>query len=146
MESVEYEWKNFGGKGMNWEKILRMSILDHMTLDEIINKFEKMCDIDLELEDPEDDVRLFETGTYDFSGEELFCFSLIRQFPNEEGEFCQLHMDILYFSDDANRGLSESAWSFDIDTDFFSYVRNSKAYMAVKDHHMVKIDIYMDET
>lgn len=131
---------------MNWEKILRLSISDHMTLDEIISKFEKMCDIDLELEDPADDVRLFETGTYDFTGEELFYFSLVRQFPNEEEEFCQLHLDVLYSSDDANRGLSESAWSFDIDTDFFAYVRNSKAYMAVKDYDIIRVDVYMDQT
>ncbi len=131
---------------MNWEKILRSSISDHMTLDEIISKFEKMCDIDLELEDPQDDVRLFETGAYDIDGNELFYFSLVRQFPNEEEEFCQFHLDVLYSLDDANRDLSESAWSFDIDTDFFAYVRNSKAYMAVKDQEIIRIDIYMDET
>lgn len=131
---------------MNWEKILRSSISDHMTLDEIISKFEKMCGFDLELEDPEDDVRLFEAGTHDFSGEEVFYFSLVRQFPNEEEEFCQLHLDVLYSPDDAKRELSESAWSFDIEMDFFAYVRNSRAYMAVKDQDMMKIDVYMDET
>ncbi len=134
---------------MNWEKILRSSISDYMILDEIISKFEKLCEIDLELEHPEDDVRLFEAGVNDFNGEEFFVFSLVRQFPNEEEEFCQLHLDVLYALDDVDdmdRNLSESAWSFDIDTDFFAYVRNSKAYLAVKDLNMARIDIYMDET
>lgn len=131
---------------MNWEKILKSSISDLMTLGEIIGKFEKMCSIDLELEDPNDDVKLFETGIYDFTGEDLFYFSLLRQFPNEEEEFCQLHLDVLFRPDAVNRELAESAWSFDIDTDFFAYVRNSQAYIAVKDSEILKVDVYMDET
>ena len=70
-----------------------MSILEYLqnetvgknTLDELILAFEKMCEIQVEQE--EEKMLLFETGTYSFSGKPRFYFSLVRQYPNEEEEY-----------------------------------------------------------
>ena len=55
---------------------LRNTITDKMTLKDIVNIFENVCQ-------PmnEDDMILFETGIYTFTGEELFYFSLVKQVP-----------------------------------------------------------------
>ena len=39
---------------------------------------------------------LFETGTYSFAGKPMFNFSLVRQYLNEEEEYYQLHLDIMF--------------------------------------------------
>ena len=41
--------------------------------------FEEMCNMPLK-----EDMILFETGTYSFTGKPMFNFSLVRQFPNDE--------------------------------------------------------------
>lgn len=55
---------------------LRDTITDKMALKDIIDIFENVCQ-------PmnEDDMILFETGIYTFTGEELFYFSLVKQVP-----------------------------------------------------------------
>jgi hypothetical protein len=63
-------------------------------LDELISAFEKMCEIPAEQE--EERMLLFETGTYSFSGKPMFYFSLVRQYPNEEEEYHQLHLDVMH--------------------------------------------------
>lgn len=60
-------------------KFLQDRISETISLVEIVNVFEKMCSASVE-----GDMIIFETGTYSFSGEPMFCFSLVRQFPNEE--------------------------------------------------------------
>ena len=51
---------------------LKNTITDDMTLEEIVDIFEKMCQTPVD-----EDMILFETGTYNFTGEELFYFSLV---------------------------------------------------------------------
>ena len=46
-----------------------------------MNGIEEMCSIPIK-----EDMILFETGTYSFSGEPMFNISLVRQFPNDEEE------------------------------------------------------------
>lgn len=47
---------------------------------------------------------LFETGTFTIFGDEpMFQISLVRQFSNENEEFYQIHVDILYESDNENK-------------------------------------------
>ena len=41
----------------------------------------------LTIADNDNDMILFETGTFSFTGENLFYFSLVRQFPNDEDEY-----------------------------------------------------------
>ena len=57
------------------------------TVDEIINVFEEMCKTPVE-----EDLLLLEYGVYDFTGEELFYFDLVRQYPDGEDEYYQLRV------------------------------------------------------
>lgn len=60
----------------NLVKYLKNRITDKMTLEDIVSTFEQMCRMPIE-----NDMILFETGTFSFTGEPLFYFSLVRQFP-----------------------------------------------------------------
>ena len=120
---------------------LQSMITEQTGLEDIVDIFEKMCQIPVE-----NDMILFETGTFSFTGSPLFYFSLVRQFSNEEDEFYQIHVDVLYKPDQENKGLSESVWNEDISENIFEHIRGSKAYTYAKTHAIVKVDIYMDET
>ena len=52
-----------------------------MTLDEILDAFREVCQIPVEVEDDDDDILLFETGVYDFTGEDLFTSPSRDSFP-----------------------------------------------------------------
>ena len=54
---------------------LKKNINDKMSLSEIVDVFEKMCARPID-----NDMLLFETGTYDFSEGTYFIFNLVRQF------------------------------------------------------------------
>ena len=62
-----------------------------MPLPDIVKAFEEMCE-----EQIDNDMILFETGTFSFTGEPLFYFSLVRQFPNDDDEYYQIHVDVLF--------------------------------------------------
>lgn len=126
---------------MNYIEKLENSINENMSLSEIVELFEKFCE-----EPINDDMILFETGTFNFTGEELFYFSLSRQFPNDEEEYYQIHVDVLYKPTDDNKSFSEAVWNEDIDGNIFDYIRESKVYELLRNERYCKIDIYMDET
>ena len=63
-------------------KYLNDEITDKMSFEEIVNVFEQMCSIPIE-----EDMILFETGTFSFAGESQFKISLVRQFENDDEEF-----------------------------------------------------------
>lgn len=95
---------------------------------------------------------LFETGIYDFTGEELYYIFLIREFILEvDGEFDymeQLHLEFAYQPTERLRELDERIHSFEFDDDFdrfFEAVEQSPAFLAVKDMTPVDVDIYFDE-
>lgn len=97
-------------------------ITDKMPLEDIVNVFEQMCSIPVE-----EDMILFETGTFSFTGESLFYFSLVRQLPNEEEEFYQIHVEVLYKSTNENKTFSETTWNDEINENIFDYIRKSQA-------------------
>lgn len=121
---------------------LKNKIAERSSLEEIVNVFERMCSIPLE-----EDMILFETGTFTTSGDEpMFQISLVRQFPNEDEEFHQIHVDIFYETDDENKKMSESIWDEDLSENIFDYVRNSKAFAYAKSKEYHKVKIWCDET
>ena len=123
-------------------KFLKEKITDNSSLLEIIYVVEQMCKIPLE-----EDMILFETGTFtSFSDVPMFQISLVRQFPNEDEEFYQIHVDVLYKSDDENKMLSESVWDEDLDEDIFAYIRKSKAFAYAKNKNYSKLKIWCEET
>lgn len=123
-------------------KFLKEKITDNTSLDTITDVFEQMCKIPLE-----EDMILFETGTFTFVGDEpMFQISLVRQFPNEDEEFYQIHIDVLYKSDDENKMLSESVWDEDLEENIFVYIRKSKAFTYAKNKNYSKVKIWCEET
>ena len=123
-------------------KFLKEKITDNSSFEEIIDVFEQMCKIQLE-----EDMILFETGTFtSFSDVPMFQISLVRQFPNEDEEFYQIHVDIFYDSDDENKIFSESVWDEDLDEDIFAYIRKSKAFAYAKNKNYSKLKIWCEET
>ena len=121
---------------------LKNKITERSSLEEIVNIFERMCSIPLE-----EDMILFETGTFTTSGDEpMFQISLVRQFPNEDEEFYQVHVDIFYETDDENKKMSESVWDEDLSENIFDYIRNSKAFAYAKSKEYHKVKIWCDET
>ena len=120
---------------------LKCKITDKMSLEHIVDVFEQMCQTPIE-----NDMILFETGTFSFTGDPLFYFSLTRQFPNEEEEFYQIVVNVLFKPTDENKAFHAAIWNEDIDENIFDYIRNSQAYAYAKNQEYVQIEIYMDET
>lgn len=120
---------------------LKENIQKDMSLRDMIHVFREMTTIPME-----EDMFLFETGTYDFTGEPLFYFSLVRQNPNEDEEFMQIHLDVLYLPSEANSVYQESFWEEDDVENFFSYVLESEAFQTVSQENIYKVEIYLDET
>ena len=124
-------------------RILRSSIHDGMTLDEMIDAFAQMCKTSVG--DPDD--LLFETGTYDFTGEKLFHFSLTRQFQFiDENEYVQLRLNVLYAPSLKTKLLFTTKWGSLTQGDFFGVVRKSRAFRIVKDLPILKVEVQIDET
>ena len=122
---------------------LRESIQDGMTVDEMIDAFAEMCKIPV----GEPDDLLFETGTYNFTGENLFYFSLVRQFQFlNEDEYVQLHLDILYPPSAKTALLVRTTWDTGVEGDFFEMVKSSLAYRVVQDLSPVRVDVRVEET
>lgn len=120
---------------------LNRAITDKMPLESIVDVFEQMCKMPME-----NDMILFETGTFSFTGEPLFYFSLTRQFPNEEEEFYQIVVNILYKPTDENKAFHDTIWSEDVEENIFDYIRKSQVFAYAKNDEYIRIEIYMDET
>ena len=126
---------------IDYIKRLKEVIKEDASVQDIVSRFEEMCN-----EPIDNDMFLFESGTFSFTGEQLFYFSLVRQFPNEEEEYYQIHVDVLFDTNDENKALQETVWNEDIEENIFEYVRKSESFnYAISDDYK-KVDIYMDET
>ena len=120
---------------------LKCNISTNISLDEIINIFEEMCKTPIE-----EDLLLNEYGVYDFTGEDLFYYDLVRQYPDGEDEYYQLRVSIMFCPDEENRALQDTLWSDDSDENFFNYIRKSDGYRYAKKHNIKTIDIRIDQT
>lgn len=127
-------------------EFLQNGVTDGMKLPELVDVFEKMSEISVGDWEDWEDMTLFEAGTFSFTGKPMFMVSLVRQFPNEEDEFYQLHLDVLYQPEEKNAGLSIGEWSQDAEGDFFAYIRGTEIYRIMKDELPAEINIYLDET
>ena len=120
---------------------LKDNISTDNTVDEIINVFEEMCKTPVE-----EDLLLLEYGVYDFTGEELFYYDLVRQYPDEEDEYYQLRVSLMFSPDEINRELQDTLWSDDTSENFFDCIRKSSGYEYAKNHIIKSIDIRIDQT
>ena len=88
---------------------LKEKITDQMSLEDMVNVFEEMCGTPFD-----EEMILFETGTFTrLSNEPLFQISLVRQVPNDDEEFYQVHLDIFYKPTSENAEFNESIWDED---------------------------------
>lgn len=122
-------------------KYLQYKISDKSSLENIVDVFEEMCNIPVK-----EDMILFETGTYSFTGEPMFYFSLVRQFPNDEEEYYQIHVDVLYVSTAENKNFEQNIWNEDIEENIFSYIKKTSEFSFCKNKEFSKVEIYLDET
>lgn len=122
-------------------KYLQNKISDKSSLENIVDVFEEMCNIPVK-----EDMILFETGTYSFTGEPMFYFSLVRQFPNDEEEYYQIHVDVLYVSIAENKNFEQNIWNEDIEENIFSYIKKTSEFSFCKNKEFSKVEIYLDET
>lgn len=126
---------------MSLLEFLQNNISSNNTVDEIINVFEEMCKTPIE-----EDLLLHEYGAYDFTGEELFYYDLVRQYPDGKGEYVQLRVRLMFSPDEENRCLEDTLWSDDTDENFFDYIRKSSVYEYAKNHKIKAVEIWIDET
>lgn len=123
-------------------EFLRESITDKMPLEEMVAIFEELC-----REPIENEMVLFETGTFTaISDKPMFQLSLVRQVPNEDEEFNQIHLDIFYEASRENQIFSESTWDEDIEENIFDYIRASEVFNYAKEQEYQAVKMYMDQT
>ena len=123
-------------------EFLRERITDKMPLEDMVAIFEDLC-----REPIEDEMILFEVGTFtSISDKPLFQFSLVRQAPNEDEEFYQVHLDIFYEASEDNQIFSEATWDEDIEENIFDYIRASDVFAYAKKQAYLAVNIYLDET
>ena len=104
--------------------------------------FEDLC-----REPIEDEMILFETGTFTtISDKPMFQLSLVRQAPNEDEEFYQVHLDIFYEASRENQVFSESTWDEDLEENIFDYIRSSEVFAYAKEQEYQAVKIYLEET
>lgn len=117
------------------EEYLKGEIRNGMSLSQVVDVFEKMCGLPLEIE-ADDDCAFLETL---FDGEH-FCFYPARQFSNGEGEYFQLHADVMFEKNDRNRSLEELVRSDEenLDGGFFEYIRRTESYRACENEKNCK--------
>ena len=123
-------------------EFLRERITDKMSLEDMVAIFEDLC-----REPIEDEMILFEVGTFtSISDKPLFQLSLVRQVPDEDEEYYQVHLDILYEASRENQIFSESTWDEDLEENIFDYIRNSEVFDYAKDQEYLSVKIYLEET
>lgn len=128
---------------MELVEFLRSNIKEGMSIDQIMDIFKKMCEIPT---DDEDECILFETGAYDFTGENIFYFSLIRQYESEDEEYYQVFVKLCFAPDSFNTKLYDEIWSDSIDEDIYSAIKKSKSYKYAIDNRYKYINIGIEKS
>ena len=123
-------------------EFLRERITDKMPLEDMVAIVEDLC-----REPIDDEMILFEVGTFtNVSDKPLFQLSLVRQAPNEDEEFYQVHLDIFYEASQENQIFSESIWDEDLEENIFDYIRASEVFNYAKEQEYQAVRIYLEET
>ena len=123
---------------------LKDRISNETPLPHILAVFEQMCQIPVA-----EDMILFETGTYHFAGELMFWFSLVRQIPHpdeENDEYLQIHVDVLYTPTRKNKTFHEATWNINLEKNIFEYIQTSEVFSKIKNETFSRIEIYLCET
>lgn len=126
---------------------LKSIVNDTMNLAELVKAFET---ISIPHSNDDDYDVLFEYGNFDFTGEEKFYFSLALQWPGDDDEYMQLHMDVVYPVLEICNDRGESIWAFEFESyqEFFDAIRNQKVFKYLTENNIPyqKLDIVEEET
>ena len=123
-------------------EFLRERISDKMSLEDMVAIFEDLC-----REPIDDEMILFEVGIFtSIADKPLFQLSLIRQVPDEDEEYYQVHLDILYEASRENQIFHESTWDEDLEENIFDYIRASEVFNYAKEQEYQAVKMYMDQT
>ena len=76
----------------------------------------------------------------------MFQLSLVRQAPNEDEEFYQVHLDFFYEACQENEIFHESIWDEDLEENIFDYIRALEVFTYAKEQECQAVKIYMDQT
>ena len=128
---------------MELVEFLKANIKEGMSIDEIIDIFKQMCEIPT---DDEDECILFETGAYDFTGENIFYFNLIRQYESKDDEYYQVFVKLCFAPDSFNTKLYDEIWSDSIDEDIYSAIKKSDSYKYSIKNKYKSISIGIEES
>lgn len=124
-------------------KFLKSRIHKDTSLEEMVAVFEEMSEVSTETED---DLYLFETGRYKFTGKEMFYFVLTKQFSDGGGEYFQVKVNVLYMPDAFNKAFDEATRSDEVDGSIFDYIRQSKVFAYCKEQTYTRAMISADQT
>lgn len=94
----------------------------------------------MEMEEQDIDSLLFPEN------ETMFYFSLVRRFPDVEDEFFQIHLDVLFTPDAANRNITEFIRKDMDEPGFFEAVMESEAFRVLSGEEMQDVRVYIDVT
>lgn len=135
-ESVARKLRSYSENNMDILTYLKENITTKTPLCEILDTFCKMCEMDLK-----DCELLFETGVFSFTCDELYYFSLVRQYEAEGEGYNQIHVDVIYPPSSKISEFSRADWVENVD-EFKQKVLSSEEYSILKDEPIYKLDIY----
>lgn len=116
-------------QGQSFVDMLETRLPPTPTVGEAVDAFESMCRVSL---NAEADDFFFETGVFQYGGEDIFYFSLIRQFKMPTAEPMQVHLHLKYPPTEKNREYQASFWAEGGFSTFFNKVRASAAYQHLE--------------
>lgn len=114
----------------------------------IISIFKEFSKVDI---DCSSDAFLFQCGVYNFTGEELFYWDIVRQFEievdNEYDHMEQLHFEVKFIPTQDLRKFNITKWSFELESDeYFSMVESLEEFtVPFKEYIPKSIAIYQEE-
>lgn len=76
----------------------------------------------------------------------FFVMLISISLSNDDEEFYQIHVVILYKPTAENKIFSETTWDEDLDENIFDYIRKSASFAYARNHEYIEVKIYMDET
>ncbi|PKR86077.1 hypothetical protein [Heyndrickxia camelliae] len=92
---------------------------------------------------------LFQCGIFNFTGEKLFYFDLVRQFTDiEDGNMQQLHCEFVFNPVKEFKKLKVSEWYFNYEgelDDYFKKVENLKEFKIPLNYTPVQFNIFQEE-
>ena len=138
--AIPPEYADGNYENMEIYQMLRSEITEDMTLEQMVDAFERMCAVLLEWDN---DMLLYEI--YIYEDDDQFAFHLARQFQFPwDYEFVQLHLDVAFELTEDLRDLELVWWREGIEAEFFEEIKASEAFQAVKDRPItgVWVSIY----